>query len=213
MQSDLTKTKKRAMQYFYSDGSFEITFGGMCLLLALYFYLQAAMPESLLSNILNMGFVVFVCLAAYLINLLVNRFKERVTYPRSGYITYQQPKGVQRTVKVGFMLAVSAIIGGSLAAFITHSPRSLDWMPGLTGFVLGAVLAWIGFRVSLRRFYGCGILILLSGFGLSLMGIGNMRGLAFTYAFSSLVLLLSGSLTLWQYLKHNPAANETTDAP
>ncbi|OGN72239.1 MAG: hypothetical protein A2X25_00830 [Chloroflexi bacterium GWB2_49_20] len=110
------------------------------------------MPESLLSNILTMAFVIITPGGAILINHLVGRFKEQVTYPRTGFVAYQRPQGLHRGVHVGFALGMAAIIGGVMAAFITRSPKALDWMPGSTAFVFGSVLTWIGFRSALPRF-------------------------------------------------------------
>ena len=212
MQPDLSKTRLRAYQYLYVDGTFEFTFGGLCLLLAGYFYIQTAMPESLLSSILTMSFVVLTPVGAILINRLVNRFKENVTYPRTGYIVCQRPKeGLRRGVHVGLTLGLAASMGGTFAAFITRSPETLDWMPLLTGFVFGAVFVWIGFRSALSRFFVIATLILLSGLILTVRGIGNMAGLAPFYALSGLILLASGGLTLWQYLRRNPPSTGAVD--
>jgi hypothetical protein len=212
MQPDLSKTKLRAYQYTYIDGTFEFIFGGFCLLLAGFFYIQAAMPESLLSTILTMSLVIITPAGALLINRLVNRFKENVTYPRTGYVAFQRPKeGLHRGVRVGFMLGLTAIIGGTVAAFITRTPQTLDWMPLLTGFVFGGVFFWIGFRSALPRFVVIALLILLCGLVLTLRGIGDMPGLSLFYALSGLILLLSGAFTLWRYLRRNPPTSGVTD--
>jgi len=214
MQPDLSKTRLRAFQYLYIDGTFEFTFGGLCLLLAGFFYIQASMPESLLSTILTMSFVIITPAGAVLINRLVNRFKENITYPRTGYVAFQRPKeGLRRGIRAGFMLGLTAIIGGTVAAFITRNPQTLDWMPLLTGFVFGGVFTWIGFRSALARFFVIALLIWISGFFLTMRGIGNMPGLSLFYALSGLILLLSGALTLWQYLRHNPPSDGVINEP
>jgi uncharacterized membrane protein len=205
------KTKLRAMQYHFIDGSFEFTFGGLCLLMAGYFTIQTNMPESLLSTILSMSFVVITSGGVFLIDRLVRRFKEQVTYPRTGYIAYQRPQGVRSGMRAGFMLGLAAIIGGSMAAFITRSPRSMDWMTGMTALVFAAALAWVGFRFALRRFYINAFLVFLSGFILTFIGMGNMPGLTLFYALAGGILLLSGGWTLLRYLHNHPASNQVSD--
>jgi len=46
---------------------------------------------------------------------------------------------------------------------------------------------------------------------LSFLGFGNMPGLALFYALAGLILLLSGGLTLWHYLRHNPLSDEVVN--
>ncbi len=208
MQSDLMKTKLRAVQYFYIDGTFEFTFGGLCLLLAGFFFLQATVPESLSANLLSLALMVIIPLGAMIINHLIRRFKEQVTYPRTGYVAYQSSQGRQRKMRQALKLGVSLIIGGSVAAFVIRTPKSLDWMSALTALVFGLVLAFIGFRSGLRRFYVLGFLVLLSGVALSSLGYGNIPGLALFYGLTSLILFTSGGMTLWVYIHHNPPADE-----
>ena len=208
MQPDLMKTKLRAIQYYYIDGTFEFTFGGLCLLLAGFFFIQAAVPENLSANLLSLALMVVIPLGAILINHLIKRFKEQVTYPRTGYVAYQSSQGRQRRVRLALKIGVSLLVGGVVAVFITRTPKSLDWMAALTSLVFGLVLAFIGFRSGLSRFYLLGFLVLLSGMVLSSLGYGNISGLALFYGLTSLILFSSGGITLWAYIHHNPPADE-----
>jgi hypothetical protein len=208
MQPDLNKTKLRAIQYYYIDGTFEFTFDGLCLFLAGYFFIQATVPESLPASILSLALMVVIPLGAILINQLIKRFKEQITYPRTGYVAYQSSQGRLHRVRQALKIGMSLIIGASVAAFIIRTPESLDWVAALTALVFGLVLAFLGFRSGLTRFYVLGFLVLLGGVWLSLLGYGNIPGLALFYGLTSLILFTSGGLTLWTYLHHNPPADE-----
>jgi hypothetical protein len=211
MQPDLTRTKLRAIQYYYIDGTFEFTFGGLCLMLAFFFYIQATASENLSSSLFSLALMAIIPLGALLINRLIGRFKEQVTYPRTGYVAYQSSQPRQRMLRLGLKLGVAFIVGGSLAAYITITPKALDWMAALTSLIFGLVLAFIGFRSGLMRFYLLGMLVMLSGVVLSIMGYGNIPGLALFYSLTSLILFTSGGLTLWAYIHQNPPSNEVTD--
>jgi drug/metabolite transporter (DMT)-like permease len=208
MQPDLTTTKLRAIQYFYIDGTFEFTFGGLCLFLAGFFFIQASVPDRLSGNLLSLALMVVIPLSAMLINRLIWRFKEQVTYPRTGYVAYLSEQGSQRRVRLALELGTAFIVGGAVAAYVTRKPETLDWMAALTSVVFGLVLAFIGFRSRLTRFYLLGMLVLLSGVVLSILGYGNIPGLALFYGLTSLILFCSGGMTLWAYIHHNPPANE-----
>ena len=132
MADELKKSQLHAIQYFYVDGTFEFSFGGLCLVLAIYFFVQEAAPESLLSAILNMGFI-------------------------------------------------------------------------------AAVIAWIGYRSALPRFYLVALAVFLIGISLAVSGLGDMLGLALVYGLTSLILFTSGGLTLWKYLHQNPVLQESPD--
>jgi len=211
MQPDPVRSKLRAIQYYYIDGTFEFTFGGLCLMLTGFFFIQATFPESLSSSLLNLALMVVIPLGAILINRLIVRFKEQVTYPRTGYVAYQSSQGSQRRTRLALKLGVSLIVGGAVAAYITRAPKALDWMSALTALAFGLVLTFIGFRSRLTRFYLLGFLVLLSGVVLSFLGYGNIPGLVLFYGLTSLILFTSGGLTLWSYIHHNPPSDEAAD--
>lgn len=56
MPDELKKSQLRAIQFFYVDGTFEFSFGFLCLLLAIYFYL-AAHVQGWLSAIVEASLV------------------------------------------------------------------------------------------------------------------------------------------------------------
>ena len=212
MPVDLKKTQLRAIQYWYIDGSFEFSFGGLCLLLGAYFYAQAAIPETSVSALLNVGFIVIVPVGAFLVNRLTGKLKQRITYPRMGYLAYKHPPGGwRRGLRMGGTLLLAGITGGIVAALVTHNPKIINWMPGMTAAIFALVLGLLGHRSALPRFYFLAILSLLGGLGLSWYHIGDIPGLAVYYIFSGLLLLFSGGLTLWQYLRHNPIQPEAAD--
>ena len=211
MQPDLVRSKLRAIRYYYIDGTFEFTFGGLCLFLAGFFFIQATVPDGLSGNMLSLALMVVIPLGAILINRLIVRFKEQVTYPRTGYVAYQSSQGSQRRVRLALKIGVSFIVGGAVAAYVTRTPKALDWMSALTALVFGLVLAFIGYRSGLVRFYVLGLLVLLSGVVLTWLGYGDIPGLALFYGLTSLILFTSGGLTLWAYLHNNPPSSEAAD--
>jgi hypothetical protein len=195
--NEIDKTILRTRQYWYEDGLTELAFGVACLLLALYFYLQVITPvESMLSNMLNSGMVLFFIAVTLLIRYLVNQAKIRLTFPRTGYVSYPKSNGKQRWLAAGLAMLIAVILG-----FMTvNEPGSLAWMPAVTGLLIGAALLFFAYRLGLLRFYLLSLAAILIGPGLSLAGIGNLPGLAWFYALLGLVILISGGLTLRSYL-------------
>ena len=208
MQPDLTQTKRRAAQYFFIDGSFELTFGALCLLLAGYFYIQVVLPSSLFSFFLTILFVMLIFGGTIVTNRFVRRFKERITYPRTGYIVYHSPRKRNRGLRVILVLGLMAVMIDLLVDILTNREKSMLWIPTLTALFLGFLLAFIGYRSRLPRFYGIAFLVILIGASLSWFGYGDISGLMYFFGMISLILFLSGGLTLWSYLRRNPPSEE-----
>jgi hypothetical protein len=197
-ENGIDKTILRTRQYWYEDGLTELAFGVACLLLALYFYLQViTSPESTLATLLNSSMVLIIVGIILLTRYLVNWLKARLTYPRTGFVSYQKSSGKQRWLAGGLAMLISAIV----AAMMLNEPASLAWMPAVTGLLIGAAMLYFAYRLGLLRFYLLSFAAILIGPGLSFAGIGNLPGLSWFYALFGLVFLVSGGLTLRSYLK------------
>lgn len=201
MTDDLKHSQLRAIQYFYTDGSFEFGFGLLCLLLGVYFFVETHV-QGWLSAVVDGSLVLVMIGGAWLINRLIKRLKERLTWPRTGYIKYRREEGPRRGWRVATGLAVGGLVGAIGAVLVTNLNIRLATMPVLTGFILGIVLGFLGWRARLPRFY------LLAGLSvatsLAFSRFGNHNGLAAYYLATSLILFTSGGVTLWQYLRRNP---------
>lgn len=203
MKTDLDKIQKRAIQYWYVDGLTEISFGLVCLILGLYFYIRAVLPEdSNFANLLDMGFVLFVVGGTLLVGRLQSYLKNRITYPRTGYIEYKRKKPAYQWI--GRILA--ALIAVLAAALLASSPAALSWMPAISGFLFAAILLYLGFRTSLLRFYLISLGTLVAGVGLAFTRVENILGLGYFYFLVSILLFISGGITLYTYLKNTTAS-------
>ena len=211
MNHDLKEPGLRAVRYWYVDGTFELAFGGLCLLLAAYFYAQASLSDSWMAGLLS-GLLVLVLIGGgYLVNRLTRALKERLTYPRTGFVSYQRERGMRRSVRIAVIFAASALIAGLLVLFVAGRPNGFELMPGVTGLIFGAVIAFIGYRTALLRFYLLAALSLVFGAGLSVSGLSEGLDLAAFYGALSLVLFTFGGVTLWRYLRDNPGPAEAPD--
>jgi hypothetical protein len=200
MKNELNKAVQRTQRYWHVDGLTEIAFGGICLMLGAYFYLEAVVPKGIpLANLLDAGFLLLILAGSLLAGRFVNAVKTRLTYPRTGYVAYRKAGPYRRWISA----ALGMLIAFLASALLVSSPGSLDRMPAITGLILGAVLLYFGYKVGLMRFYVLSFVSLLAGFGLAFSGTGDQLGLAVFYGLISLALLISGGMTLRTYLKEN----------
>lgn len=199
MNQVVDQAMQRTKQYWYVDGLNEMSFGGICLILAVFFFASALLTEgSPLAEFLNMLFVLVLVGSGLLASRVVNFIKMRLTYPRTGFVTYRQATRSHRLVLAGVALLTSSLLASMLAA----SSRSLAWMPTITGLLMGAVWLLMGFRIGLVRFYLLALSSILIGSGVSIAGLENILGLAMYYSLMGLAMFLSGGLTLRRYLRH-----------
>jgi hypothetical protein len=210
MSDELKKSQQRAIQYFYSDGTFEFALGLLSLLLAVYFYLEAHV-QGWLSTIVEASLVLVMISGAVLINRLIKRLKERLTWPRTGYVSYQRKKGVQR----GWGFAIGLVIGGVVAMVTTVLVMTQDLkiavMPLLSGLLFGILLAILGWRASIPRFYLLALLSAVLGVALAYSRLENTVGLIAYYASITVVLLFTGTCVLRTFLRQNPIPKDSPD--
>lgn len=209
MKDPIQQAQQRALQYSFVDGSMEFFLGGLCLLLGLYFYAHASLSqESLLFNLLDAGLVLLIIGGVYLARPLLRRFKERITYPRSGYVAYRREYGLKRGLRMVLSGGVGMLVSLMMTLLFTNARLGAIWMPVITGMVFSLVLLIFAYRSGLLRMYLLALAAAAIGGGLMYANLDEMQGLAAFYSLMAAALLLSGGLTLWRYLRSTPLAEE-----
>jgi hypothetical protein len=203
MPDDLKNSQLRTFQYFYVDGSFEFGLGLLCLTLAVFFYAETHV-QGWLSAIVDSSLVLVMIGGAWLINRLIKHLKERITWLRTGFITYNR----QNDRKRGWSVALGMVSGGLVAALATMLATTpnlhIAALPLLSGFLLGLVMVVLGWRTSIMRFHFLALLSTVLGAVLAYSNIENIGGLAIFYLVFGLVLFASGACVLHAYLLKNP---------
>jgi hypothetical protein len=207
MNQNIDKIMLQTRQYWYVDGIAELAFGVFSLLLGAYFGLQTSLPQdSMLGGILGIGFAGFVIFAALLMRWAVARLKQRLTFPRTGYVAYAAPKRSRRLLNAIVALGMAALV----SILFARAPGSMAWIPAVSGLLIAVTWLYVGFRTGLGRFYALGVYSALAGGAISLSGMGEDPGLALYYAVLGVAMLVSGGWTLAAYLRHTqpPAGDE-----
>ena len=212
MKDQLSHAQKHALLYSYIDGAMEFIFGGICLLLGVYFYAQVLLPpDSLLSRIMSIGLVLIVFGGVFASNKIVRVFKERITYPRTGYVAYRRAYGLSRWARAAIGGGIGMLMSALVTLLFSNYRLGAVWMPAITGIVFGILFLIMAFRTSLLRLYLLAFYAVLLGGGLMIQGIGDIYGLAIFYGGMALALLASGATTLWNYLRQTRPPEETDE--
>jgi hypothetical protein len=127
----------------------------------------------------------------------VKNLKERLVFPRTGYIVYEAKPNRFRWLVIGFALA--------LAVSILVLPYEWLTKGSITGgALLCVILASIGAQVDLKRLIAIGALGLVLGVIFAFLPLSDNAGLAATISFTGLILTLVGGMALRSYLSANP---------
>lgn len=204
-ENTLNKTHLRTIQYWFEDGIVELGAGGLLLLLGIYFYLQATLENNFLAEMLGGAFALFFIGGWYLTRRFIRSAKERITFPRTGYVAYKRDKNNKKPIRMALAMIVGALVSGALVVLIAKRPLGMDIMPAATGLVIALVLGLMGFRTHLPRFYLPAVFGLLCGAGLAVSGIESILGIALLYMASAIVLIVTGAIVFRRYLNSNPA--------
>jgi hypothetical protein len=219
MNNKIQETQKRLFRYDYVDGTPDLAFGGLCLAMTICFFIFAAFPG--LSSSTFSVIIIWVVLGGggFLMSRLSHRLKEQITYPRTGYVAYsRQGRPIKRTtqllIRIGLPLLtviLLAILFLNRSKFPAQSQDQVTYLnPGLMGFLFSGLLAIIGWKIHLLRYYlVAGAVFILSTVFLIGGSRGNL-GLALISGSMSLILFLSGGVTLWQYLRHTHLSEDAS---
>jgi hypothetical protein len=207
MTEEIKQPQLRAVQYFFVDGSFEFGFGLLCLILAAFFYAETHV-QGWLSALVDGSLVLVLVGGAWLINRLIKYLKERITWPRTGYITYSRKKGLSRAWNMAIGMAAGGLVGGASLVLMKTPNLHLATMPLISGFLFGLVMVILGWRARLGRFYLLAVLSLAAGIITAFSGLENTAALSVYYLAFGLALIITGVWVLRAYLRHNPVITE-----
>lgn len=207
----LNQVTKRTARYWYVDGLAEIGTGLLFLALAVfYLVLSGFQADGITALAVGLGQPLIILLGIFGIAKAVRFFKTRITFPRTGYVSYRrdaQDKRRKRVLKAG---VISAIVAAALVLMVTQAEITTIW---LVAGVLGALVpVLLGYRLGLPRFYLlAGWMVALSVALNFLRGLPEMRYAVLFYGGIGLFVMLLGVFTLLRYLAQTRPAEEEQD--
>ena len=206
MKNQIDETIQRTQRYWYTDGLAEIAVGVMVTLIGLLYLPLMLLPQGAAALAVGLGQPLLVLLGWWLSGKAVRKLKERITYPRTGYVTYPRKKrrGWAKAAVTALCVAASVVIVQTLIG------EREQLIPVIIGAFFAVTFAFMGYRLGLVRFY------LLAAFGLVLgilvqqLGLRDMQQNAFYFTGLGMSWIVSGAVTLVQYLRSTrpPEAEE-----
>jgi hypothetical protein len=198
--------------------------GLLFFLLGIVLILEGNTPDgSSLSSILSIARNVIMIGGTIGIGLLVKGIKTKLTYPRTGYIAYPQPKGKKLGFYIVFGLIFAFVVSGGMLFILMYIPAVQKmiiylptWLLVWLGIFIASVYLTRGIRTGLFRFFGLAGIGLITSFVLAYMGRGQTLlngktylaiGPGIFFVIMSFCLFVSGVVTLRNYLQSNQPIN------
>lgn len=189
---------KRTYRYFYEDGLVEIAVGLLVAVVGfVLFSWQYVTSSPIRTAILVVVLPALIIGGEVLLRRFVHKAKERVTYSRTGYVSYRQ--GEPAGSRWFFLLAALVLF-----VIIILLPETFSRLQFAVGYFSAVFLCYLGFRLELRRFYSAGVVTFLIGVASTIMVANEIEGTGLTIAGAGFLLLLSGALTFFRYLRQHP---------
>jgi hypothetical protein len=203
MSDQIDDVVKKTRRYLYEDGLIEIAIGLLFLFvgLGLLAWLAVRDASTYSGAILIVGLFVVAVVGGLYTKKAIERMKQRITYPRTGYVAYKQAEPDR-----GRWLVI--VLALTMAILVVFLPEELAQMSTVVGASLCVILLSLGYRLMLRRFYPLGLVALLAGLSASVLFENEARGVAATLVVAGGALLVSGSYTLFVYVRRHPQIDE-----
>ncbi len=206
MKSEIDTVIQRTQRYWYVDGLGEIAVGVMLLIFGLYFGLLGLVQNPTLQMVVALGQPVLFLLLWWLGGKAVRRLKERLTYPRTGYVALQRKKKPLSRLIIAAITA--GAVGGLVGLLQALSSGSQVIIPVVVSLLLALSVAIIARRFGLLRFYLLAVYTALLGVLLAVLPISEDQQNIFIFALFGLGWIVSGAVTLARYLASTQLPSE-----
>jgi len=207
MSNPIDEYAKRTMRYWYVDGLAEIAGGVVVLLLALVFLIGGWMePGPTTDFFLALGQPAIVLVGALVARKIVGRIKERVTYPRTGYVAYRRPRSRRGLRLIALTIGIAAVFGVLFA--VIANLIAIRWLPGISGAVIALLLAYMAYENGIRRFYYMAAFTLFLGLLVVSMGVPDTYTSSLFFGGFGVGWIVSGAVTLRNYLRTTKPAEQ-----
>ncbi len=206
MTTSIKSTIERTRQYWYIDGFSELQVGAIFISLALVSVIGMIFKPSIGSAVLvGVGYPVIILGGMIFGNKWVRAMKEKVTYPRTGYVKYIQPERPSRRTRMIKSLIVAFMV--SIVVNVIISQLDPFWVVFGTGLMIAAFTVYMGVQIPLNRFLVTAVWIAVVSFLAARLPYSDEIQMGILLAGTGIGWLIAGTISLITYLRKNPLEN------
>jgi len=199
----------RPKAYYNIDGVGELAMGFMCLSFALLMWLQANAPKESAWHGMPV-FIIYMGSLCLILHYGPKAIKKHITYPRTGFVQYRARDSRWRPAIIG-AVAGAAVSAGVAIALRRH--WNLTTPAALIGLLFAACYA-NGFARTVRWKWAVAGVVALGSVAIAMLPPDFVGAVAkplwrgafiLTMTLYGAVLLVSGGISFWLYLRHTEA--------
>jgi hypothetical protein len=210
MNTDVDDLMRKTKSYWYEDGLVEILAGLFFIVIGLFLLLDWATPQDAPYKwIFAPGFAVVTIGWILSARKLIGWLKERITYPRTGYVAYKQPKRASRVARAVAGGVIGAAASFALLASLLYRQEIGRVIPLLMGAGVALLLIRISGEAGALRFQAAAVWSVMVGSALAWLTSAMSLAIGAYYAALGPAFIVSGAVTLIRYLRS--AAQEAGD--
>jgi hypothetical protein len=199
-ERNVQEARKRAASYPYQDGMIEIGQGAVYTALGILIWVANILINGGLGKWwIALGVIIFSLFAAVVFVTLVIRYKEKVTFPRSGQVTYERT--TREELRDSAMLILLALAIAAATIFIDAWYTSIAVSVGAT---ISLILLFSGIRARLTRMKVLAFFPLTIALVAAYLGVDTTIASGLAIGGSGMVTLFAGVLAMRRYLAANP---------
>jgi len=205
IKNQIENISRRTREYWLEDGLGEIVGAAVFLLIGLFSLLEGMTEPGFWRCVTGIAAMLAIGAGPWLARPVIKKLKNRLTYPRTGYVAYRMPSKQKRLLS----MIIAAFVTLVVVALLMQRPEvSLAWIPLIEGIAVGGYLYYVGYKHNLLRFQVQAVIALSLGATLSFAGVGDLIGVGLFFLIMGMVVLAAGSMTLRKYLQSSPTPQE-----
>lgn len=201
-QRELKEIEQRTARNWNADGLPELLLGMIWTAWGGLWLIGSALPRGTAYTCFWLVLPPVVACSGFFVNRGLRRLKERISYPRAGYVRLKRPPAwVRALVALAGLLAVSAVV---LLGFLGYSESTLS---ALVVAAISLLLLLVAAHARNGRLLILAVVSLGLGVWVWRTGAG-WTGLNWAFLWLGAAALLTGALRLRRFLRENPKVAE-----
>jgi hypothetical protein len=210
MTVSIKSTIERTRQYWYIDGFSELLVGVIFVILGLLNCATLVIRPSIGSAVIvGIGYPLVILGGILFGNKWVRSMKEKVTYPRTGYVKYIQPERPSRKTRMIKALVIAFMV--SIVVNVIISRLDPFWLVFGTGLLIAAFTVYMGVQIPLNRFHILAAWIVVVSLVAARLPFSDEIQMGLLLTGTGLGWLITGVISLMIYLRNNPLQNSGID--
>jgi MFS family permease len=206
---NIEEVMRNTRKYWYVDGLTEIAGGGLIVGIAAFYYLTSLVENPITrSLLLTFGLPLVILLGGYFIRKIIPWLKERITYPRTGYLSFRKKARSQKTRRFVMLLIIAVMVSAVTAFFTRLLPER--YIPLVTSIFFMLYTCYLGYQAAVRRFYLIAVISLLVGVLVTWLNPSGILPFVYLLGGVGLTWVAGGAAALFQYLQKTELLKEET---